>query len=84
MTTSGPTTIVLIHGRRAATRPSRSPSSSLLTGANANFNPHTPFRVGFKADRSHFIAGEPGWEKVADFALSWATEHARMGTAVHA
>jgi pimeloyl-ACP methyl ester carboxylesterase len=34
--------------------------------------------------RSHFTAGEPGWEEVADFALSWATEHARTGTAVHA
>ena len=26
--------------------------------------------------RSHFTAGEPGWEEVADFALSWATDHA--------
>jgi pimeloyl-ACP methyl ester carboxylesterase len=34
--------------------------------------------------RSHFTAGEPGWEEVADFALSWATEHARDGAAVHA
>jgi pimeloyl-ACP methyl ester carboxylesterase len=97
----------------------------LLTGANANVNPRTPFRVDFQADRapllfigggkdhvipakvsrkmagkydkastvtaykefparSHFTAGEPGWEEVADFALSWATEHARTGTAVHA
>jgi pimeloyl-ACP methyl ester carboxylesterase len=29
------------------------------------------------AGRSHFIAGEPGWEEVADFALGWATGHAR-------
>ena len=90
----------------------------LQTGANANLNPRTPFRVDFEADRppllfiggefdhvipakvsrkmaakydgastvteykefagrSHFIAGEPGWEEVADFALSWATDHAR-------
>jgi pimeloyl-ACP methyl ester carboxylesterase len=98
----------------------------LLTGANANVNPSTPFRVDFSdADRapllfigggedhvipakvsrkmagkyrnsnalasykefpgrSHFTAGEPGWEEVADFALSWATEHARTGKAVHA
>ena len=97
----------------------------LLTGANANLNPATPFRVDFQADRppllfigggedhvipakvsrkmaskydkastvtaykefpgrSHFTAGEPGWEEVADFALSWATEHARTGAAVHA
>jgi hypothetical protein len=34
--------------------------------------------------RSHFTAGEPGWEEVADFALNWATEHARMGRAVNA
>ena len=26
-------------------------------------------------ERSHFTAGEPGWEQVADYALSWATEH---------
>ena len=28
--------------------------------------------------RSHFTAGEPGWEEVADYALSWATDHARV------
>ena len=97
----------------------------LLTGANANLNPKTPFRVDFDQDRapllfigggadhvipakvsrkmaakyrmsnavtaykefparSHFTAGEPGWEEVADFALSWATENARTGVAVHA
>jgi alpha-beta hydrolase superfamily lysophospholipase len=28
------------------------------------------------ADRSHFTIGEPGWEKVADYALDWATAHA--------
>ena len=32
-------------------------------------------------DRSHFTAGEPGWEEVADLALSWATEHAAMSSA---
>ena len=26
--------------------------------------------------RSHYIIGQPGWEDVADHALSWATEHA--------
>jgi pimeloyl-ACP methyl ester carboxylesterase len=31
------------------------------------------------AGRSHFIAGEPGWEEVADFALSWATEQSARG-----
>jgi alpha-beta hydrolase superfamily lysophospholipase len=27
--------------------------------------------------RSHFIAGEKGWEEVADYALDWAVEHAQ-------
>jgi alpha-beta hydrolase superfamily lysophospholipase len=27
-------------------------------------------------DRSHYTAGEPGWEEVADHALDWATRHA--------
>ena len=26
-------------------------------------------------ERSHFTGGEPGWEKVADFALEWAEQH---------
>jgi pimeloyl-ACP methyl ester carboxylesterase len=26
--------------------------------------------------RAHFIAGENGWEEVADYTLSWAAEHA--------
>lgn len=26
--------------------------------------------------RSHFTVGENGWEEVADYALTWATEHA--------
>jgi len=29
------------------------------------------------AGRSHFIIGQDGWEEVADYALSWAEEHAR-------
>jgi pimeloyl-ACP methyl ester carboxylesterase len=27
--------------------------------------------------RSHFTIGQDGWEEVADYALAWATEHAR-------
>jgi len=34
--------------------------------------------------RSHFTAGEPGWEEVADYALTWATEHAEKKEAVPA
>jgi len=26
--------------------------------------------------RDHYTVGAPGWEKVADYALTWATEHA--------
>ena len=28
-------------------------------------------------DRSHFTGVEPGWEQVAEYALEWATSHAR-------
>ncbi len=28
------------------------------------------------AGRSHFMAGQPGWEEIADAALDWAVEHA--------
>jgi alpha-beta hydrolase superfamily lysophospholipase len=27
-------------------------------------------------ERSHYTLGEPGWEEVADYALTWAEEHA--------
>jgi alpha-beta hydrolase superfamily lysophospholipase len=30
-------------------------------------------------DRSHFTIGQEGWEEVADYALDWAIEHARIG-----
>jgi pimeloyl-ACP methyl ester carboxylesterase len=31
--------------------------------------------------RTHYTVGQDGWEEVADFALSWATEHATDHTA---
>jgi pimeloyl-ACP methyl ester carboxylesterase len=31
--------------------------------------------------RAHFIIGQNGWEEVADYALSWATEHAGVPAA---
>ena len=31
-------------------------------------------------ERSHFTGVEPGWEQVADYALDWATGHARPGS----
>lgn len=30
--------------------------------------------------RSHFTIGEPGWETVADYALSWAVENAKKAS----
>ena len=29
--------------------------------------------------RSHFTVGQPGWEDVADYALSWCNEHSGRG-----
>jgi pimeloyl-ACP methyl ester carboxylesterase len=34
--------------------------------------------------RPHWTCGAPGWEAVADYALEWATEHARSGSLVGA
>jgi acetyl esterase len=31
--------------------------------------------------RTHYTLGQPGWEKVADYALRWALEHATTGCA---
>jgi hypothetical protein len=30
------------------------------------------------AGRSHFTVGQPGWEKVADYALDWAVRAAAL------
>jgi pimeloyl-ACP methyl ester carboxylesterase len=40
---------------------------------------HTDYRE--LAGRSHFTVGQPGWEAVADDALTWATEHASLSKA---
>jgi pimeloyl-ACP methyl ester carboxylesterase len=39
-----------------------------------------PDHVLFKEfpERSHYTLGEPGWEEVADYALTWAVENAGM------
>jgi len=34
------------------------------------------------AGRSHYTAGEPGWEQVADDALEWAVNHSRQAAVV--
>jgi pimeloyl-ACP methyl ester carboxylesterase len=38
---------------------------------------HAPLLV--IASRSPFVVGQDGWNDVADFALSWAIQHARTG-----
>lgn len=35
-------------------------------------------------DRSHWTIAEPGWEEVADYALSWAVTNARTATGAEA
>jgi pimeloyl-ACP methyl ester carboxylesterase len=46
--------------------------------SNANHYAKSSARTDYKEfpGRSHFTCGEPGWEEVADYALSWAIEHA--------
>lgn len=47
--------------------------------SNANKYASSSARTDFHEfpGRSHFTAGEPGWEAVADYALDWATANAR-------
>jgi hypothetical protein len=39
--------------------------------------------TGYKAfaGRTQFLAGQEGWEEVADYALDWALRHAGNGSA---
>ena len=47
-----------------------------LARAIYNIQKKAPSRTDFKffADRSHFLAGEKGWEEVAAFTIDWAGE----------
>ncbi len=47
-----------------------------LSKAIYNVQKKSPARTDFKyfADRDHFLAGERGWEEVAQFAIDWAKE----------
>jgi len=47
-----------------------------LAHAIYNVQKKSPARTDFHqfADRSHFLAGEAGWEEVANYALDWARE----------
>ena len=51
-----------------------------VTKANFNLYRKSTAVTEFKefCERSHFTIGEPGWEEVADYALSWATAHANQ------
>ncbi|HXO10720.1 MAG TPA: alpha/beta hydrolase [Solirubrobacteraceae bacterium] len=50
-----------------------------LNEANLKHYKHSTAITELKAfpDRAHYTLGQDGWEQVADYALSWATEHAR-------
>ena len=54
-----------------------------VTKANFNLYRKSAAVTEFKEfpERSHFTIGEPGWEEVADYALSWALAHANQRTA---
>jgi pimeloyl-ACP methyl ester carboxylesterase len=48
--------------------------------ANYRKQRHAPSVTAFKMfpGRSHFIFAEKGWEEVADYAIEWASKHARQ------
>ena len=43
---------------------------------------HSPTKTDYKEfpGRSHFTVGQPGWEEVADYALTWAAAAAKAPT----
>gem|GEM_PF-2808428 len=49
-----------------------------VTEANFRLYRHAKAITDYKEfpERSHYTLGEPGWEEVADYALTWAVEHA--------
>jgi pimeloyl-ACP methyl ester carboxylesterase len=73
--------------------PARSPLL-LITGTEDRISPPSVNRANLKKQRKaptateykeysgrcHF-PGQDGWEEVADFALSWTTEHSNSGVA---
>jgi pimeloyl-ACP methyl ester carboxylesterase len=44
---------------------------------------HAPSTTELKvfSDRSHFLCGEPGWEEIADYSLTWAAAQASSSAA---
>ena len=68
--------------------PARAPLL-LITGSEDRISPPAVVKANFKhqrrapsateyrefSGRSHFIAGEDGWEDVSDYVLDWATSH---------
>jgi pimeloyl-ACP methyl ester carboxylesterase len=53
-----------------------------LNEANYKHYKHSKAITELKAfpGRAHYTLGQDGWEEVADYALAWASEHARTAT----
>jgi hypothetical protein len=49
---------------------------SVSRSAAAHYNGAALIRYRGYSGRSHYTVGQDGWEEVADYALSWAVEHA--------
>ena len=47
------------------------PPSLTKTLANNYKDKNSRVDIKIFEDKSHFICGEPGWEKVADYILNW-------------
>jgi hypothetical protein len=61
---------------------SRRPPTTLRSASGLAADACRESRPGARSDlTAHFIIGQDGWEEVADYALSWATEHARASAA---
>jgi pimeloyl-ACP methyl ester carboxylesterase len=67
--------LLITAGERDRTAP------AVMNRANHRAYSRAPVRVDFREfpKRSHWIIGEPGWEEVAEYSLSWARSHASWG-----
>jgi pimeloyl-ACP methyl ester carboxylesterase len=55
---------------------------SVSRSAAEHYSGAAPAEYREYSGRSHFTVGQDGWEELADYALSWAVEHAKTRQAV--
>jgi len=57
------------------------PASLTRTNFKLQHKSKAPTEIKEFPGRSHYTVGQDGWEEVADYALDWATKHAKVPSA---